>query len=59
VANSAVAVAEKDGGSYFDSKISEDGAATRFDAFTQWGVPIHPCEHANLIDTTSFAEKDW
>jgi hypothetical protein len=40
VANSAVAVAEKDGGSYFDSKISEDGAATRFDAFTQWGVPI-------------------
>jgi hypothetical protein len=37
VANSAVAVAEKDGGSYFDFKIPEDGAATRFDAFTQWG----------------------
>ena len=40
MANSAVAVAEKDGGSYFDFKIPEDGAATRFDAFTQWGVPV-------------------
>ncbi len=33
-------VADKDGGSYFDFAIPEDGAATRFDAFTQWGVPI-------------------
>jgi hypothetical protein len=40
VTNSAEPVADKDGGSYFDFKIPEDGAATRFDAFTQWGVPI-------------------
>ena len=35
--NSANPVAYKDGGSYFDFDIPANGAATRFDAFTQWG----------------------
>jgi hypothetical protein len=26
---------------------------------TRWGGSTHPFEHADLIVTTSFAEKDW